>query len=82
MGEITVSITHLPCGHMGKGEILPPSMPEAGGRAGPELIRTGESSLPLISCSTQKSGPYTYLGSTVELALKALPLAHHYKEVT
>lgn len=55
-----VSITHLSCGTMGGGEILSPislSMPEVGGRAGPEVIRTIELCLPFISCSTWENSP-------------------------
>ncbi|KAL6086299.1 hypothetical protein STEG23_033418 [Scotinomys teguina] len=36
-------------------------MPKAGGRAGPEVIRAGELSLP-FSGSTLESGPYTLQG--------------------
>lgn len=61
----TVPITHLSCGGM-VGERCPvppcPSMPEAGGGAGLEVLGVGELSLPLISCSTQKNGPYAILG--------------------
>lgn len=47
-----------------------PSIPEASKRAGPEFIRAGEMFLPLISCSTQESGPTPHLDNTVELDLK------------
>ena len=47
-------------------------MLKAYGRAGPESISEEELTLPLISCSTQESGPYTILSNTEELALKVL----------
>lgn len=37
----------------------PQSMPEAGGRTGPEATRARELSLLFISCSTQENGPYS-----------------------
>lgn len=37
-------------------------MPEAGGRAGPDVLRAGKLSLSLIICSTLESGPYTSTG--------------------
>lgn len=39
---------------------LPPIA--SGGRAGLEVRRTGELSLPLVNCSTQESDPYTSTG--------------------
>lgn len=55
------------------GDAIPPPphahlwMPEAVGRAGPAVIRAGELSLPLISCSTGESGPYACLNIYGEL---------------
>ncbi|KAK7818392.1 hypothetical protein U0070_018708 [Myodes glareolus] len=44
-------------------------MPEAGGRAGPEVKRAEELSVPLISCSALVVPEFS-LSNTVELALK------------
>ena len=41
---------------------MPPSMPEAGGRAVSVILRVGELSLSLISCSIWESGPYATRG--------------------
>lgn len=45
---------------MGREEM--PSLPEAGGRAGPEAIRVGKLSLPLTSCCTWESSSHTSPG--------------------
>lgn len=53
---------HLPYGGMGKGEKLPspcPLKPVISGRAVPEVTRGKGLALPLTSCSTWQSGPYT-----------------------
>ena len=42
-------------------------MPEAGEKAGPEVIRTGELSLPLIAAALQSMVPTPSLDSTAEL---------------
>lgn len=44
-------------------------MPEAGGRAGPEVKRAEELSVPLLSCSAPEV-PELSLSNTVGLALK------------
>lgn len=45
-------------------------MPEADGRAGPEVIRAGELSLPLTAAALGRVAPMPHLDNTVELALK------------
>lgn len=56
---------------MGEMIPLPPLATVACGRDGPKVIRAGELSPPLTSCSTRTwvSGPVPHLGSTVEMAL-------------
>ena len=52
--------------------LLPPSsLLVVGRRHDPGVMRAGELTLPLTSCSTQESGLAPYLGSTVELTLVA-----------
>ena len=54
MGELPSK--SVSTGGLGERETLPtPSSPVEGGRAGSEVIRTGELALPHICCSTWKS---------------------------
>lgn len=69
MGELCPFLFYLVTAWVGERCILL-SMPEAGGRAGAEVIRVEEPFLPLISCNTQKAIPAPHLGNIVELALK------------
>ena len=73
MGNLTSPLSVLPVLWVGKRLSLSPKppthLPVSGGRAASEVIRARELSLPLTSCSTGGSGPYTCLDIRVDLAL-------------
>lgn len=72
-GKSDLTVVRLTVLWVGKRRSLSPTppthLPMAGGRAAPEVIRARELSLPLTSCSTGGSGPYTCLDIRVDLAL-------------
>lgn len=65
----TVPIAHCHVMALGERLMSPTSMPEAGGRTDPEVIRAEELALSLVCCSFLERVPVPYLDNTVELAL-------------
>lgn len=59
-------MNHLSWRGLGRSKMSCPLMPAVGGRAGPEDMRVGELTLPLISCNAHM----LCLGNIIELALK------------